>query len=144
MEKKRNDLKRLIKSFYNIEAQYVAAAKKIGCKTNIFWFLYSLDNNEPLSQKQIAQDWGMPKTTLNTLVKECENAGYIKFEAIKGERREKVIKLTQNGKKYAKHILNKIYKAEERALLNMDDYKNFIIMTEDFSHKLKESLENLI
>ena len=83
------DIKHLRKCFCSIHAQAACAAKKFGYKFNLMWFLYALDDKELKSQKQICYEWGMSKTTLNTVVKECEKLGYIEFRHIDGEKREK-------------------------------------------------------
>lgn len=141
MKNKRDKVKQLSKILYNIDTQYIKVVRQMGYKANMFWLLYSLDNNDPMSQKQICEDWDMPKTTLNTLIKECEGLGYITFESVKGERREKVIILTESGKKYAKQIMNKIYKAEEEAFYALEERDKFISLAQNFLDNLKSSFE---
>ena len=76
MQIEKDEIKRLRKAFYSIHSQIILASKKNGCKFNLLWFLYALDGEELKSQKQICEEWYMTKTTLNTLVKECEKLGY--------------------------------------------------------------------
>ena len=144
MKNKREKVTHLLKIFYNIDTLYIKVARQMGYKANMFWLLYSLDNNEPMSQKQICEDWGIPKTTINTLIKECERQGYISFETVKGQRREKVIVLTEAGKKYAKQMLDKMYKAEEEAFYSMKDGDEFIKSADEFLENLKASFEKYI
>ena len=141
MENQRDKVKRLLKILYNVDAKYVKAVRKMGYKSNLFWLLYYLDNNEPMSQKQICEDWDIPKTTINTLIKECEQMGYITFEPIKGQRREKVIILTDKGKEYAKQMLNRVYKVEEEAFHNVKDGDKLIELSQNFLDNLKSSFE---
>lgn len=144
MNDKREKVKYLLRILNNIDIQYIRTVRQMGYKANMFWLLYSLDNNEPMSQKKICEDWNMAKTTLNTLVKECEQSGYITFEAIKGQRREKAIILTESGKKYTKQIMNKMYKAEEEAFYSMENGDEFIKLAEEFLNNLKTSFKKHI
>jgi len=140
MQIEKDDIKRLRKAFYSIHSQIILASKKNGCKFNLLWFLYALDSEELKSQKQICEEWYMTKTTLNTLVKECEKLGYINFKPIDGEKREKYIILTDSGKKYMNTMISKLYIAEEKALLKIKDRKKFIENMEEFFIYLKESI----
>lgn len=142
MVDKREKVKYLLRILTNIDIQYIKTVRRMGYKANMFWLLYSLDNNEPMSQKKICEDWNMAKTTLNTIVKECEQSGYITFETIKGQRREKVIVLTEAGKKYTKQILNKVYKAEDEAFYAMKNGDELIKLAEEFHDNLKEAFNN--
>lgn len=136
----KEDIKRLRKTFYGIHSQIISLSKCLGYKSNLLWFLYALDSDELKSQKQICEEWHMTKTTLNTLVKECEKLGYINFKPINGEKREKYIILTDLGKNYMTNALEKLYSIEENALLKMENHKKFIDDLENFYDNLKSSM----
>ena len=144
MEQAREKVKQLLKIFYNIDTQYSRAVRRTGYKPNLLMLFYSLDNNKPMSQKQICEDWCIPKTTVNTLIKECEQQGYITFEAVKGQRREKVVILTESGKKYAHQLLSTMYQAEEEAVDNMENVEEFIPLADKFLENLKTAFEKRI
>ena len=144
MKDKRSQIKQLMDILYNIDVQYSRAARALGFKENLFWFLYALDNNEPISQKQMIIDRQMPKTTLNTIVKECEKKGYITFQSIKGQKREKMVVVTESGKKYAQEMLKKIYKAEEKAFSDTKDREKLIELATSYYKNLKKSFNEHI
>lgn len=144
MNQAREKVRLLLRIFYNIDTQYARAVRRTGYKPNLLMLFYSLDNNKPMSQKQICEDWCIPKTTVNTLIKECEQQGYITFEAVKGQRREKVVILTEAGKKYAQQLLSTMYKAEEDAVSNMENVDEFIRLSQNFLDNLKTSFEKRI
>ena len=79
--------------------------------------LYALDDGKPHSQKQIYEDWLIPKTTISTIVKELVKEGYITLLA-EEESREKTILLTESGKEYTRILLEKFYTTEQEALKN--------------------------
>lgn len=142
----RTDIMRIIQAFCRIDGVYDNIFKSIGSKINLMWLLYVLDDGEFHSQKQICEDWLFPKTTINTLIKECEAAGYITLQTIPGHKRELQICLTDEGKNYARRSLRTVYEAEEEALeetLKMcsDSFiSDFII----FSNNIKTAFENKI
>ena len=59
-----------------IDGLYYFAAKKLGLKANSLALLYALDDGQPHSQKRICEEWLIPRTTINTVVKECVAKGF--------------------------------------------------------------------
>ena len=57
----------------------------------------------------------MPKTTLNTIVRECVEEGYIKLLPSDNVK-EKLVKLTDKGRSYADEILALFYRVEDEAM----------------------------
>lgn len=101
------------KLVYQIDGVYEAYGK--GCKLgspNLLWILYALNDGKRHSQKQICDDWDIPRSTANTIIKDLESKHYIALSQIKGERRELLVSLTPRGKQYADGILSDLYKRE--------------------------------
>ena len=114
MDGYRDEIRKIMISVNALEGIYTQAAKKVGVKENTLAFLYALDDGKNHSQKKICQEWMIPKTTLNTIVKECVEAGYVILEP-EGHTKEKEIRLTEEGKNYTRKVLNQIYEVEKRA-----------------------------
>ena len=108
-------IRRLMTATNKIDGAYYLMARKLGVKENTLALLYALDDGKAHSQKQISDEWLIPKTTINTIVKELSDSGYLNLLSEK-HTREKTIKLTEAGKKYTNKILQIIYKAENQAL----------------------------
>lgn len=146
MDKNRNDIRRITNAISGIDGAYDIISKKVGVKANLMWLLYALDDGEFHSQKQICNDWIFPKTTINTLIKQCEADGYITLKTISGHKRELQICLTDAGKTYASQILESIYQAEEKALEETLKIcsTDFISALETFSDNLKTTFEKHI
>ena len=102
MEENRQIMRALATAMNRIDQMYCDDVTRIGVKASELWLLYALDDGAPHSQKQICQEWGLPKTTLNT--------------TLKGKRRERQICLTAAGQAYARQVLRPIYGAEDAAL----------------------------
>ncbi len=143
LDKEKELIDRMRKAFCGINSEIANISKKNGCNFRLLCFLQAVDSGEPKSQKQICDEWVITKTTLNTLAKQCEKLGYITFKPINGAKREKLILLTSDGKKFKDDIFNKIYPIEKNALLKMSDYEKFINDMELFNTNLKELSNNL-
>lgn len=143
MKDYREEIRRIMVSVNVIDGIYAMGAKKIGIKNNSLSLLYALDDGKPHSQKEICEHWLIPKTTLNTIVKECVNAGYIVLDGIK-HTKEKEIRLTDKGQEYAKTILNQVYELERRAMeKTLYSYSpEFVQALEQFTAYLKEEAEH--
>ena len=102
------------KTFYRLDGFYAEYAKESGVKENLLWILYALNDGNSHSQKEICDSWDLPRTTVNTIIKELENDCYVKLLQIKGEKRELEVVLTDKGKTYADSLLDKLYKIEEK------------------------------
>ena len=102
------------KLIYKIDYFYAEIAKKSNVKPNLMWILYALDDGKSHSQKEISLSWDIPITTINTIVKELINDGYVDLIHIEGTRREMNIILTDSGKEYSKKVLRDVYLIEEK------------------------------
>lgn len=76
--------------------------------------LYVLDDNESITQKQIADCTGLSKQTVASVMKNLKAEGIITLHSESKDRREKYVKLTDEGKSYTANILNNLYKVESR------------------------------
>lgn len=141
--KDRTEVKSLIKALCGIDGAYDLMAKKIGIKPNLVWLFYILDDGNVHTQKQICQEWMFPKTTINTLIKECEADGRIHLQTISGRKRELQICLTAAGREYARRHLDVIYEAEAEAMAETlkTCSPQFIADFVSFSENLKTALE---
>lgn len=108
-------IRKLMIATNKIDGVYYYFAKEMGLKENEFCFLYALSDGRQYTQKEICDLWLIPKTTLNTVVRECLRQGYIRFCG-NGHSREKRMELTESGKKYAGGALGQIREAECRAM----------------------------
>ena len=118
MENYREQLRLLTQAMNQIDGLYYQAARKLGVKDNTLALLYALDDGKPHSQKQIGEEWLIPKTTINTIVREMETQGYLVLDE-ENHTREKTIRLTREGKDYASRYLNRLYEMEEQAMKDM-------------------------
>ncbi len=103
---------RLGKTLYKIDGFYTEFAKLGNVKPNLLWIMYALNDGKAHSQKEICNSWDLPRSTVNTIVKELESENIVELVQIKGEKRELSIVLTKDGQKYADRLLKDLYDLE--------------------------------
>ena len=133
MEEGRALLDRFYVCTNKMDGLYYLAGRHLGVKENAFALLYTLHDGVSRSQKQLAQELLIPKTTVNTIVKEYMDLGYVVLVPNEHSR-EKEVALTPAGRAYAKEVLRSVYRAEETALKRT---------LEQFSPRFVEAVEML-
>ena len=119
MRTQRMHLIQLMRALNKIDSQYYRVRCNLNIKESLFVLLYACASGEPLSQKSICDEWYIPRTTLNTTVKEQEAAGHI--ELVPCGNKQKLVKLTESGRAYAEELLGSLLDAEERVGGCIDD-----------------------
>ena len=124
---------------YRIDSAYDVFSKNAGIKANMLWLLSALNDGQTHTQSQICWDWNYPRTTVNTLVKELEQQGYVELIPVAGTRRELYIVLTDAGKAYADSILKPVYDAEEQLFerYSKEHGTDFVHQLNAFSNTMK-------
>ncbi len=115
MDQKYEILQRMMLAFNKIDGVYYLFSRQLGVNENELAFLYALNDGKAHSQREISDNWLIPRTTINTIVKHMVEAGYVVLEA-EEHTKEKTILLTEKGRAYADRLLGKLYHAEEAAI----------------------------
>lgn len=126
------------RALYHVDSFYDEFAKQSNVSSALLWVLYALNDGNSHTQIEISNDWELPKTTVNTVIKEIQKNGYVDLIPIKGRRREMSIVLTESGKNYADSILSDLYKkeAEVYKTLRSEEYE-VVDLLERIAKKLK-------
>ncbi len=110
----RNFFYELGKLIYQIDGIYDSYSHNFKISSpNLLWILYALNDGKEHSQRQICEDWAIPRSTANTIIKDLQTNGYLLLHQIKGKRRELNIVLTSMGKEYADELLKDLYNKEK-------------------------------
>ena len=64
--------------------------------------LYALETMGELTQKQVAENFGMQKQTVHTVVSALGKKGFLRLAPCTSDKREKRIILTESGREYSK------------------------------------------
>ena len=144
MDQKYEIVRRIMLATNKIDGVYYLFGKKCGINENTLAFLYALADGKPRSQKEISDEWIIPRTTINSIVKTMLARGFIQF-CSKHHTKEKAIVLTENGKEYADKYLTDIYLAEEKAISRtLQKFKpEFVSALEEFSNCLHEEFQEI-
>ena len=126
------------KAIYHVDSFYDEFAKQSNVSSALLWVIYALNDGQPHTQIEISTEWELPKTTVNTVIKELQQNGYVELIPIKGKRREMSIALTEAGKEYANRILSDLYKKEAAVYGILTPEEREVIATLE---KIAESLK---
>lgn len=144
MDNERQYVRALMISINRIDGLWYRLARKSKRKVNTLSLLLALDDGKARTQAEICEEWIIPKTTLNTIVKECLNQGYL-TQVERTSAKEKKLALTPQGKAYAKESLSLFYQAENEAMqATLKMYSpEFISALKTYTAHLKEAVEKL-
>jgi len=127
------------RALYHVDSFYDEFAKQSNVSSALLWVLYALNDGNSHTQIDISNDWKLPKTTVNTVVKELQKDGYVELIPIKGKRREMSIVLTESGKIFADHVLSELYKKEAEVYKSLSkEEREMVGVLEKLAKKLKE------
>lgn len=102
---------------------YFAAAKRMNINYNELLILYLLHETDACTQKQIREDYALPKQTVNNIVSDLLKKEYITATTDEKDKREKKIELTESGIKYAEQYLIPLLEIEQSIVAKMGNEK---------------------
>ncbi len=139
-----NEINELVNAYCRLRdrqlAVYSKCAKRHGLTTNelfvldILWFA-----PEGCTQKEICERLSSNKQTVAAIITRFWKKGYIYFEEVMEDRRNKRIRLTEAGKEYAASIIPPAAEAENVAMaeLGLENLTELV----DLTTRLTESME---
>lgn len=139
---KLKDVKTLNFIISRIDAQNTKYAQLQGVNSYELKVLLSLSDEHFMRQKDICDKCGMPKQTVNNVIRKLTEKGYIRLNTKAEDKREKTISLTLEGQKYLKDNLEPLMKQQESIALKMgeDKYRTLIESLESYAKAMEESL----
>lgn len=109
-------VRRIMLATNKIDGVYALFGRLHKANENTLAFLYALSDGMPHSQKEICDEWIIPRTTINSIVKNMLADGYVAF-CPHEHGKEKALALTPQGQAYADRLFADIYTAEEKAII---------------------------
>lgn len=73
------------------------------------------DHPEGITQKEISEGLHYPKQSVNLVIKGWAVAGLLEMEELASDRRNKAVRLTEQGKAYASEVAGPLRKADQEA-----------------------------
>ena len=121
-------MRELFNIFNETNKAYNELASKVGLSYNQMVILYYLQSHNNVTQKNIVNDMLIPKQTINTILNNWINAGYISFEN-KLTKKNKVILLTEYGKKELEPKITYVMDKEATILKRLGKEANSLVLS---------------
>lgn len=109
----------------------------------LMWIYY---NPHGITQKKVCEKTYSTKQVVNAAVKNLLAANYVYFEEAVHDKRNKVIKMTEQGREYASRILDPLERAEMEALSVLDDGEQELLikLMRVYDNRLKQNITELL
>ncbi len=139
------EILRLMMAINQIDGAYYFCAKRMALQENTLALLYALDDGKPHTQKQVGADWLIPKTTVNTTVRELRQEGYLRLVPLPHSR-EKAIVLTEAGRmRFGNQMARRKAAEQEARRQTLAEYPpEFVDAFDHFARCLCQTLEEHI
>ncbi len=129
----KKQLARFNQIMQGIEKVYEDYAKSVGLtymSLTVLEIIYYTEN--PFTQKEICALCHYNKQVVSSIVKGFYSKGYIEFQEVSNDRRNKRVFLSATGKAYADTIMQPLWEIEKKALsvLSDDERSEMLIMLE--------------
>lgn len=95
-----------------LDEAFTDYAKAQGVPLSELQVLYSLYTHESQTQKQIGDEWALPKQTVHTLCKALIKNHYVAVVPHEGDKREKRLMLTVSGRVWAQTVVQPLLDLE--------------------------------
>ena len=130
----------LLKNHMEITEFYSEYAKSVSLTFSSFKVLGILWKENNCTQSVIIKKSFLPKQTVNTIIRSFINQNIIEeLTEMETDKRNKIIKFTQEGKKYADEIMSTVEEVECRALDKLGENKTNLLVQiiEEYKNNLK-------
>ncbi len=127
-------------------AVYHECARQNDLSTNelfvldIIWFA-----ENGITQKEICDRLSANKQTIASIVNKFYGKGYVEYFEVEEDRRNKLIKFTENGVNYVKKIIPPAANAENVAMANLgiDNIKQLVKLTTMLSENMEKEFSKI-
>lgn len=140
-------LQKFNKIYKEMDIIYHTYAKSCGLSDMAYWILYSMSESDKLfTQRDFCKEWFSPPQTVNSALKDLEKRDIIFLEPVPGNKKNKWIKLTENGKKFMARTVSPLIRAECESFeeLSSNECTAMLCATHKYMTALKNKTEQLI
>lgn len=135
------DLDRMFNAIDHIYSEF---SRTCGLSDCAYWMLVDTDKaGGCVAVSRLTSEWYYSKQTINSAIKTLAARGLATLEFAEGSRKNKVVCLTEEGKRFAKRYAAPAQKAEQRAFdaLEPGEQQELMRLFGKFSHALGEECE---
>ena len=118
--------------------QYQKWYQEHGLNSYLIQTLYALYMEPSMSQKEISENYQMPKQTVNNTVKSLERRGYVELIPDENDKRGRRISFTAEGREYAILVLDPVLKLDQAVVerMGVENYGSLIQLLNAYSDAL--------
>ena len=104
-----------------VDDLYHMLALKFSLSDSAMWILCTMrEANRELTQSEIAQEMSMSRQTVNSAIKNLAKQGYLRLEAVSGDRRNKPLSFTEEGEPLLKRTVDRVLSLEHQVFENLE------------------------
>lgn len=121
-------------------------AKNCGLSDMAYWILYSIaESDEYFTQRDFCNDWFFAPQTVNSALKDLERRDIIFLDTVAGNKKNKLIKPTENGKKFIERFIMPLIKTECESFetLSREECELMLSATQKYIAALTEKVNAL-
>ncbi len=116
---------------------YHRLARHYRLSDSVFWVLYLLGEAQgPMTQTKLCSALFLSKQTVNSALKKLESRGYLRMESMSGDRRNKLLSLTDRGEELLRLAVEPTLAMEER--------RTYLDLTHKYLNAIREETEPLL
>ena len=121
----RNKIDRMYEAVRKINQTYEIWASAHGLTLYEMQIYYEMmkNKNAAVTQKDLCLKLDAPKTSINSIVKKQLQTGYIELNVNPLNKREKVLSFTNTGRKFAKELIEPLFRYEQETVSMIDERK---------------------
>lgn len=123
-------VRRFSEIMQKMDSVYEEYARKNGLTYMSMFILETLYERRKCTQKEISEVTMYPKQTVNMVIKSFIERGWVLLEQSNGDKRSKHVMLTDEGKGYARAIVEPFWGATYSAFDELDNEKRNVMLQE--------------
>jgi len=122
MEKNSTILANLFDAWRACDNAYLKLVRQWGISLNTVWALEYMDKHpDGVEPAVLADDTNMLRQTITVVLNDLEGRGFLKRAFHATDHRKKIIRLTEEGQVFSRHVLDAISQAEQEAFTTLTD-----------------------
>ncbi len=144
-------LDELLDEFYHaynrIDRLYSIIAHRAGLSDCAYCLMFDIaKNGGSAALSTMCGEWAYTKQTISSAIKSLENKGLIELSFVEGSRKNKVVSLTDEGRKLAERFVDPAAMAEFRALeaLGAKEREQLVALTSGYADALERELSQVV
>lgn len=141
-----NSLKTFNQISKEMDIVYHNYAKSCGLSDMAYWILYSIaESDEYFTQRDFCNNWFFAPQTVNSALKDLVKNDIIFLEPVPENRKNKLIKPTENGKRFIESVIIPLINAECESFeaLSKDECDIMLSATQKYMSALKDKISSL-